>query len=144
MRPKRTPPLAILMDLLMLLMVMMILSSEKDVYEITFEDNRLPQGSLLTFKAGDGGRMAREQDGRWVPIGRDRLAGAVYVGCPFCDGMTAPLGLVSVHYEVALLGVTAARLRDLVFDQCAARQKCRPLRVRLKRDGDVELAGLAE
>ncbi|MCB1519309.1 MAG: hypothetical protein KDJ37_01905 [Hyphomicrobiaceae bacterium] len=139
--PRSHPPLVILMDLLMLLMVMLIVVSQKDVYEITFAANHLPQsGARLVFRDQSGARFAQSEDAGWTPTGGEGWSGAVYVGCPFCAELSEPGGMRGT-FEVALTGGTAQMLRDIVFDQCAARQKCRPLRVVVGENGDVSLQG---
>lgn len=134
--PRSHPPLVILMDLLMLLIVVLVISSDKDIYEIRFEHNLLPEaGARIVFNDTSAGRLAAES-GTWQPAGGEAYSGAVYVSCTFCAGL-APPGGSEGEFEVALMGPTAQSLRDIVFDQCAARRKCRPLRVLIDRHGGV-------
>lgn len=136
--PRSHPPLVILMDLLMLLIVVLVILSDKDAYEIRFEHNALPEtGASIVFNDISAGRLAA-QAGTWQAVGGETYGGAVYVGCAFCAGL-APPGGGEGEFEVALTGRTAQSLRDIVFDQCAARRNCRPLRVLIDHRGGVSM-----
>lgn len=130
------PPLIIMMDLIMVLLVVMILKGERDVIDVVFAQQRVPDGSRHVFRASNGGRLSLSA-GEWVPITGPDWAGAVYVECTFCKNLGRSPDDLGVH-EIALMGPTARKLRDMVFDICTARQRCRPLRVLITEAGEVK------
>ena len=104
-----------------------------------------PNGPGRTVRRGAGGwrwlvlgsREGGEGSEEWVTtrglVALFRAGGGLggWGGEGFFDGEAEG------EFEVALTGRTAQSLRDIVFDQCAARRNCRPLRVLIDRHGSV-------